>query len=152
MTRRALLDTSVLIALLDASHIHHTLCTQWLGHHTGGWASCPITLNGCVRIMAQPSYPNRLPMQTVVAGLRQAMQHPMHAFWTDEINPLQSHALDWERLLRPSDITDSYLLSLAVYKQGCLVSLDQGIALSWVVGAEKENLLHLTASSLRSSQ
>jgi hypothetical protein len=102
--------------------------------------------------MAQPSYPNRLPMQTVVAGLRQAMQHPMHAFWADEINPLQSDALDWERLLRPIDITDAYLLSLAVYKQGCLVSLDQGIALSWVVGAETENLLHLTASSLRSSQ
>jgi len=152
MTRCALLDASVLIALLDANHIHHTLCTQWLGHHTGGWASCPITLNGCVRIMAQPAYPNRLPMQTVVAGLQQAMQHPMHAFWADEINPLQSDALDWERLPRPSDITDAYLLSLAVSKQGCLVSLDQGIALSWVVGAEKENLLHLTASSLRSSQ
>jgi toxin-antitoxin system PIN domain toxin len=140
MTRRALLDTSVLIALLDASHIHHTLCTQWLGHHTGGWASCPITLNGCVRIMAQPSYPNRLPMQTVVAGLHQAMQHPMHAFWADEINPLPSDALDWERLLRPTDITDAYLLSLAVSKQGCLVSLDKGIALSWVVGAKQDHL------------
>jgi len=93
--------------------------------------------------MAQPSYPNRLPMQTVVAGLRQAMQHPMHAFWADEINPLQSDALDWERLLRPTDITDAYLLSLAVSKQGCLVSLDQGIALSWVVGAEKDNLVQL---------
>ena len=72
--------------------------------------------------------------------------NPMHAFWADEINPLQSDALDWERLLRPTDITDAYLLSLAVFKQGCLVSLDQGIALSWVVGAEKENFLHLTAS------
>jgi len=140
MTGRALLDTSVLIALLDASHIHHTLCTQWLANQSGGWASCPITLNGCVRIMAQPSYPNRLPMQTVVAGLQQAMQHPMHAFWADEINPLQSDALDWERLLRPTDITDAYLLSLAVSKEGCLVSLDKGIALSWVVGAKQDHL------------
>jgi len=143
MTRRALLDTSVLIALLDASHIHHTLCTQWLAHHTGGWASCPITLNGCVRIMAQPSYPNRLPMQTVVAGLQKAMLNPMHAFWADEINPLQSDALNWGRLLRPTDITDAYLLSLAVSKQGCLVSLDQGIALSWAVGADKDHLVQL---------
>ena len=140
MTGRALLDTSVLIALLDANHVHHKLCTQWLANQSGGWASCPITLNGCVRIMAQPSYPNRLPMHTVVAGLQQAMLHPMHVFWADDINPLQSDALDWERLLRPTDITDAYLLSLAVSKQGCLVSLDQGIALSWVVGAKQDHL------------
>jgi toxin-antitoxin system PIN domain toxin len=143
MTGRALLDTSVLIALLDASHVHHTLCTQWLAHQSGGWASCPITLNGCIRIMAQPSYPNRLPMQTVVAGLQQAMLHPMHVFWADEINPLQSDALNWSKLLRPTDITDAYLLSLAVSKQACLVSLDRGIALSWVVGAKPANLLAL---------
>lgn len=143
MTGRALLDTSVLIALLDANHVHHTLCTQWLAHQSGCWASCPITLNGCVRIMAQPSYPNRLPMQTVVAGLQKAMLHPMHGFWADELNPLQSDALNWGRLLRPTDITDAYLLSLAVSKQACLVSLDRGIALSWVVGAKPANLLAL---------
>ena len=143
MTGRALLDTSVLIALLDANHVHHTLCTQWLANQTGGWASCPITLNGCVRIMAQPSYPNRLPMHTVVAGLQQAMLHPMHVFWADDINPLGSNALNWPMLLRPSDITDAYLLSLAVSKQACLVSLDRGIALSWVVGAEKIHLMQL---------
>jgi hypothetical protein len=41
----------------------------------------------------------------------------MHAFWAYEINPFQSDALDWARLLRPTDITDAYLLSLAVSKQ-----------------------------------
>ena len=143
MTRRALLDTSVLIALLDASHIRHQLCSQWLGHHTVGWASCPTTLNGCVRIMSQPAYPNRLPMQTVVAGLQQAMSHPMHEFWADDINPLQTDALNWAQLLRPNDITDAYLLSLAVSKQACLVSLDLGISLSWVVGAKEVHLLVL---------
>ena len=74
MKLRALLDTSVLIALLDANHVHHRLCSQWLSTHTAGWASCPITLNGCVRILSQAAYPNRLPMQTVVAGL----QHALH--------------------------------------------------------------------------
>jgi len=143
MTLHALLDTSVLIALLDANHVHHTLSTQWLANHSGGWASCPITLNGCVRIMAQPSNTNRLPIQTVVAGLQQAMLHLIHEFWADEINPLQSDALNWGRLLRPTDITDAYLLSLAVTKQAYLVSLDKGIALSWVVGAEKNHLFQL---------
>ena len=93
--------------------------------------------------MAQPSNTNRLPIQTVVAGLQQAMLPLIHEFWADEINPLQSDALNWGRLLRPTDITDAYLLSLAVTKQAYLVSLDQGIALSWVVGAEKNHLFQL---------
>jgi hypothetical protein len=54
---RALLDVYVLIALLDGSHIHHGLVTDWLaGNLEGGWASCPITQNGCIRILSQPSY------------------------------------------------------------------------------------------------
>jgi hypothetical protein len=82
-------------------------------------------------------------MQTVVAGLQQAMSHPMHEFWADDINPLQTDALNWAQLLRPTDITDAYLLSLAVSKQACFVSLDTGISLSWVVGAEKAHLVQL---------
>jgi predicted nucleic acid-binding protein len=67
---RSLLDTSVLIALLDAGHVHHRLTAKWLQTHgSAGWASCPITLNGCIRILSQPTYPNRLPMQRVVDGL-----------------------------------------------------------------------------------
>ena len=137
---RALLDTSVLIALLDANHIHHTLCSRWLAGTQDGWASCPITLNGCVRILSQPNYPNRLPMQTVVRGLQAAMAHPMHAFWPDAVDPLATPGLNWDVLLRPAQITDAYLLALAVQNQGCLVTLDQGIALAGVQGAKDAHL------------
>jgi len=47
---RALLDVNVLVALLDADHVHHLAAREWLareGH--AGWASCPITQNGCLR-------------------------------------------------------------------------------------------------------
>ena len=55
---RALLDVNVLIALLDGSHIRHRLATDWLERHIdAGWASNPITQNGCIRIMSQQSYP-----------------------------------------------------------------------------------------------
>jgi toxin-antitoxin system PIN domain toxin len=137
---RALLDTSVLIALLDANHIHHKRCSRWLAGTQDGWASCPITLNGCVRILSQPNYPNRLPMQTVVRGLQAAMAHPMHAFWPDAVDPLATPGLNWDVLLRPAQITDAYLLALAVQNQGCLVTLDQGIALAWVQGAKDAHL------------
>jgi toxin-antitoxin system PIN domain toxin len=137
---RALLDTSVLIALLDANHLQHPLCTQWIATQQDGWASCPITLNGCIRILSQPQYPNRVPMQTVAKGLQEAMAHPMHRFWPDAINPLAAGALDWQRLMRPAEITDAYLLALAVHHQACLVTLDQGISLDWTHGATAANL------------
>lgn len=59
---RALLDVNVLIALLDEAHIHHQLAMGWLTNNIEqGWASCPMTQNGCIRILSQPSYPNTVP-------------------------------------------------------------------------------------------
>ena len=50
---RALLDVNVLIALLDQDHSMHAQALRWFAARAGdGWASCPITQNGCVRIMS----------------------------------------------------------------------------------------------------
>ena len=58
---RALLDVNVLIALLDENHINHEKVSVWLDNHIEhGWASSPLTQNGCVRILSQPGYPNTL--------------------------------------------------------------------------------------------
>lgn len=141
---RALLDTSVLIALLDASHIHHPVVTQWLpANASAGWASCPITLNGCVRILSQPNYPNRVAMNVVASGLHQAMQSPLHEFWADDINPVTSDLIDWNYTIRPAQLTDAYLLALAVAHGGRLVTLDKGIALRCVTGATSAHLVSL---------
>ena len=71
---RALLDVNFLIALLDAGHIHHQRARQWLEQEIeNGWVSCPLTQNGCLRIMAQPSYPQALPLQAVAQRLSQAL-------------------------------------------------------------------------------
>lgn len=52
---RSLFDVNVLIALLDAGHIHNDLALSWLQDEIHeGWVSCPITQNGCVRIMSIP--------------------------------------------------------------------------------------------------
>ena len=141
---RSLLDTSILIALLDASHIHHRLTAQWLQTHgDAGWASCPITLNGCIRVLSQPSYPNRLPMQQVVTGLKQAMQNPLHEFWADDVNPVTTKAIDWSYTVRPTQLTDVYLLTLAVAHDARFVTLDQGMALACVPEARANQLVVL---------
>ena len=56
---RALLDTTVLLALLDSDHVDHDRARVWLdGEIATGWAWCAITQNGFVRIVSPPRYPS----------------------------------------------------------------------------------------------
>ncbi|MCD8536245.1 MAG: PIN domain-containing protein [Burkholderiaceae bacterium] len=125
---RALLDVNVLIALLDASHIHHRRASAWLESEIKhGWASCPLTQNGCLRIMSQPSYPQGLNVSLVAERLAQATDHLAHRFIPDDYSLLDAEFLDWSRLLGHRQITDAYLLGLAV-NHGCrFVSFDARI-------------------------
>jgi toxin-antitoxin system PIN domain toxin len=142
---RALLDVNVLIALLDASHLHHRAATDWLAAHAHfGWASCPITQNGCLRILALPSYSNPQPTAHVAQRLGQAAADASHEFWPDAFSLLDAGRLHWGRVLTSRQITDTYLLALAVDRGGRLVTLDKGIALEAVPGAAKNNLVTLT--------
>jgi toxin-antitoxin system PIN domain toxin len=142
---RALLDVNVLIALLDGCHIHHDLVTDWLGRHIeAGWASCPITQNGCIRIFSQPSYPNTVPAAQVAGRLAEATQHPSHVFWPDSTSLLHPGCLVWEKVLSSRHVTDVYLLALAVRQGGKFVTLDRGIPLGAVEGALPEHLAILS--------
>lgn len=122
---RALLDINVLIALLDAGHIHHARATQWLTQEIqNGWASCPLTQNGCLRIMAQPAYPQALPLAAVASRLAQATAHQAHAFLADDYSLLDAGQINWTHLLGHRQITDSYLLGLAVRHNCRFVTFD----------------------------
>mgnify|MGYP006337831611 FL=1 len=138
---RALLDVNVLIALLDAAHIHQQRASQWLEqslHH--GWASCPLTQNGCLRIMAQPAYPQALPLAAVAQRLGQAAATPAHLFIADDYSLLDADSLHWPQLLGHRQVTDAYLLGLAV-RHGCrFVSFDARVNLAAVPGAKAEHL------------
>ncbi len=139
---RALLDVNVLIALLDANHVHHACSTRWLDSNVSqGWASCPLTQNGCVRILSQPNYPNTVPAAEVAARLYDATQGAAHAFWPDSISVLTPDAIDWSRLLSARHLTDAYLLALAVEHRGRLVTLDEGVPVSAVKGAKDKHLV-----------
>jgi uncharacterized protein len=125
---RALLDINVLIALLDSQHIHHRLAVAWLDEHIDhGWASCPLTQNGVIRIMSQPAYPNPLPAAQVAARLSEAAETSWHCFWPDTISLLDGKTLKWDAVLGSRQITDCYLLALAVHHHGRLVTFDRKI-------------------------
>ena len=139
---RALLDVNVLIALLDPDHLHHRAATRWLAaHRAQGWASCPITQNGCVRVMTQPAYPNAAPAGVVAALLRDATTSTDHVFWPDELSIVAEGVLDWNAILGSRQVTDAYLLALAVRRRGRFVTLDRGVALAAVPGATPKSLV-----------
>jgi toxin-antitoxin system PIN domain toxin len=143
---RALLDVNVLIALLDAGHLHHHVASEWLARELdSGWASCPLTQNGCLRILAQPAYPGAQPVALVAERLAEAMAHPSHAFWPDSLSLLDRSKVHWSSLTGHRQVTDVYLLALAVSQSGRFVTFDARMSLNAVVNARREHLVVLGA-------
>lgn len=141
---RALLDVNVLIALLDAAHVHHKLATAWLGANIRqGWASCPLTQIGCVRIMSQSAYPNARPAAQVAERLQDAAADRHHEFWPADLDLLDGKAIDWSLVLTSRHVTDLYLLGLAVAHGGRFVTFDRRIPRAALAKAEARNLLVL---------
>ena len=141
---RSLLDVNVLIALLDADHSLHGPAMTWFeANARQGWASCPITQNGCLRIMSHPAYPNAPPVRTILDRLTAATATGLHEFWADDVSLLDDRLLDHSRILGSRQITDLYLLALAVTHGGRLVTFDTSIARQAVRGATALHLVQL---------
>jgi uncharacterized protein len=141
---KALLDVNVLIALLDSDHIHHSKARDWLGEFGNlGWMSCAVTIAGCARIMANPSYPNKLPVSQVLNRLREATELASHTHCLIEVSLLNSKLFDYAKILSASQVTDIYLLGLATANQARLVTFDSRVSIDAVKLAKPTNLLKL---------
>jgi toxin-antitoxin system PIN domain toxin len=139
---RALLDINMLLALFDSGHLFHGRALRWWSENKAdGWASCPLTENGYLRIVSQASYPRPAKLADAAVHLRAWAVPPLHAFWPDDVSILDGALIDYSRLLGPRKITDVYLLALAVKHGGRLVTLDTGISEQAVKGARKEQLI-----------
>lgn len=140
----ALLDTSVLIALLDPSHTFHATAARWfLDNADDGWATCPITQNGFTRIVSHTSYPKPVPVAEALQIMRQACAHRAHSFWPDDIELSDETLFDDTRLLSSGQVTDAYLLGVAVKHGGCFVTLDRRIEVATVREASSTDLIVL---------
>ncbi len=139
---RALLDVNMLLALLDSDHPDHIKATDWLGENLSeGWASCAITENGFIRVMTQPRYSSPISPSRASALLGQACGTRWHEFWPCDVSVTDPLALDFTRLHGSRQVTDAYLLALAVRHDGALVTLDRSISLSVARGAMPDNLV-----------
>ena len=138
---RSLLDINVIISLLDSGHVMHGAAIHWMERELNhGWATCPITQNGVLRIMSQPAYPNHRPVAQVAERLEEACKHASHVFWPEQTSLLKKGLIRWERMLGHRQITDSYLLALAVTHGGRFVSFDQRICVDLVPDASQTHL------------
>lgn len=139
---RALLDINVIIALLDGGHQNHGAARTWLMTNAeGGWASCPITQNGCVRILSQPAYPNPVPTSVALSKLTRACASPEHEFWPDAVSLLDESIARHDRIHGPRQLTDLYLLALAVHRGGRFVTFDGAVAANAVRRASGKHLV-----------
>jgi len=137
-----LLDVNLLVALFDPEHVHHEAAHAWFGSVKGaGWATCPLTENGLVRVLSAPAYPGR---RTTVADavdrLRRFTQSGDHVRWPADVSLLDPDRVEAGHLTGHREITDAYLLALAVRHDGALATFDRSLRTAPVVGAGGEPL------------
>ncbi|MFN0316425.1 MAG: TA system VapC family ribonuclease toxin [Burkholderiales bacterium] len=129
-----LLDPNVLIALIDPAHVHHETAHGWFkARGRRGWASCPLTENGVIRIVSHPKLPNHIGSPGLATDVVSRLcRLPGHVFWPDDISVLDDKYIDATRLLSSSQITDSYLLALACAHNGQLATFDNRLVVDAV--------------------
>ena len=138
---RALFDVNVIIALFQPDHIHHQRVHIWWElNQKFGWASCPISENGFVRVISQPKYPLPQTIPTAIKILNSAKEHTDHEFWNDDLSILDASVFNSSAFSQHSQITDSYLLALAIHNGGRLITLDQNIRASPSLKFTKDHL------------
>lgn len=142
MTSIALLDVNVLVALFRASHVHHEVAHDWFEEQRPhGWATCPITENGFLRIVSNPAItPEAMRSADALDLLRRFRASGHHHFWPDDVSYCDTAVFLPAGGLGHRQVTDVYLLGLATRMNGTLVTFDRNIPIAAVNGARREHL------------
>jgi toxin-antitoxin system PIN domain toxin len=142
MAAIALLDVNVLVALFDPDHVHHDLAHDWFAEDgAAGWATCPMTENGFVRVVSHPNYRSNPPRPLLVLEqLRKFCASRHHHFWADAVSLRDESLFVAKSGLGHRQLTDVYLLGLAKKMGGRLATFDRTIPLAVVRGASAIHL------------
>ena len=124
-----LLDASVLIALAWPEHTAHERCSRWFGQNAeAGWATCPITQAALVRVLSNPAFSEHaLTPSEALRVLSRNLELAGHHFWSDSIDVRQAMESMRTPVAGHQQITDAYLVALAIHNRGKLATLDRKI-------------------------
>lgn len=125
--RGPLLDVNALVAAVWDSHVHHDQMVRWFREHgTEGWATCPVTESGFVRVSSNPKV---LPAPVAVRDARRVLgilrDRPSHVFVHDDVSMTDP---DVPELVGHRQVTDAHLLVLARRHGRPLLTFDRGLA------------------------
>jgi uncharacterized protein len=143
-----LLDANVLIALAWPHHPAHKAAGAWFAENVElGWASCALTQAAFVRILSNPAFSaNRLSVADALALLDLNLKHPAHVFWPMDISVNAAVGRFRGRLFGHQQVTDAYLLGLALHKGGGLATLDRSLVDLLPVGSpDREKIIVIAA-------
>jgi toxin-antitoxin system PIN domain toxin len=138
----ALLDVNVLVALFHPDHIHHEAAHDWFAdERRHGWATCPITESGFLRIVLQLAAGDaRVRAEQVAKDLRAFRRSGKHVFWPDSVSLEDATLFNAAHIGGHRQVTDVYLLGLATRMAGRLATFDRTIPLKAVAGATAASL------------
>lgn len=122
----ALLDVNALVALAWDSHVHHARMRAWFAENSAsGWATCPLTESGFVRVSSNPrALPVAIGIDAARAVLQALRARDAHRFLTDDVSLGDG---DFPKVTGYRQVTDAHLLTLARRRGVRLVSFDAGV-------------------------
>lgn len=131
------------MALAWPNHVHHARALQWFQQvREDGWATCPLTESGFVRVSCNARIiPGARPPAEVIALLREIRRQPGHTFWPDDVSPTDADPGVFARAVGYRQITDAHLVTLAHRQGGRLATLDRGVL--ELVGDERAHLVEV---------
>ena len=139
-----LLDVNMLLAWLWPKHQFHADTLKWIAPNLGkGWATCPLTETGFLRVVSNPVFSPLAPALSEARKLLQLQLRPElgHTFWPADLGHTTADFDYLHRVLGHQQITDAYLLGLAIRNHGCLVTRDRRIKALAAPGSEAESHL-----------
>jgi uncharacterized protein len=125
-----LLDVNVLLGWLWPTHETHKAASIWVDNHRQeAWATCPITEMGFLRIVTNHSFSPNAPAWAEAARTlgKHTESNAVHHFWPDSLTLAEVDRQFGSRIKGPNQITDAYLLALAMSNHGRLVTFDYRI-------------------------
>ncbi len=139
----ALLDINVLIARVDPRHAFHRRAAEWMASlKNAGLATCPITENGFLRIYGNPAYPGGPGSPGIARQLLSTIHRlPQHVFLPDDISLNEVSRVPSLMEASHQQLTDLYLLALAIRHSSVFATFDRRIDPKLVIGGAEALLL-----------